>query len=153
MFDDPSNSIVSRSLSSVFTFGTVRQSPYDAGAPGVTMVYRGWDEAFSRSRATNSSAINATSKTNSSKQLGPEGENTPLPMGDGITAPGPVIPENPRNHLRTEAPASSIPMGRESSASFAADSEGEYTDLILCVHGIGQGVRKHQAVDDRNRKS
>lgn len=130
----PNSNVVSQRLSSVFTFGAVRQNPYEPGSPGVTMVYRGYDEALTRSHP-------AVSDTDSKAVSGSkQAEGTPLPMGDGITAPGPAIPEGPRRHLHTNPPGRSASMGRQPSVPYG-ESEGEYTDLILIVHGIGQGVR------------
>lgn len=113
----------------MFSFGAVRPNPYDAGAPGVTMVYRGHDEALARSHPH--PHPNAGTATTESVPL-------PMAMGDGVNAPGPAIPESlsPMKHmrLRTEPDQNGRP-----STPFN-ESQGEYTDLVLIVHGIGQGV-------------
>lgn len=87
------------------------------------MIYRGYDEALGRSRP-------ASDDPAKSRQISPA-------LGNGVGAPGP--------ELSTSLPGSPMfggsSMTMERRSSRVTSDRDEYTDLILMVHGIGQGVR------------
>lgn len=125
-------SLVSQRLSSIFTFGSAKVSPYEAGAPGVTMIYRGYDEAYARSHPV--APENGEVKGKDSRDV-----IDSLPLGDGVNAPGPSVVQRDRD----VPPLSPIAPGPDTPLTLRElpPPEDEYTDLILIVHGIGQGVR------------
>lgn len=129
-------SALSQRLGSVFGFRP-KASIYSASNPSITTIYRGYDEAH------------AHSQRQSGTPLCDKESTQPIPTGDGINAPEPTVgdgtvppPGLPRsrssfkskNALNVRARLNS--MARESE--FGEDDE--VTDLILIVHGIGQGV-------------
>jgi len=86
------------------------------------MIYRGYGEALRRSRAPSNDRA----------------KDAPIspPSGDGVSAQGPDAAIS-----LAESPASgesSITL--EGEGSRMASDPDECTDLILMVHGIGQGV-------------
>ncbi|KAF8312978.1 hypothetical protein DL93DRAFT_1212391 [Clavulina sp. PMI_390] len=181
----------SQRFSSMFSFGATRQSPYDAGSPGVVVIYRGYDEVRRRMRAAANGLMGtkATAVPNSvtsspitpvpptlrtnSQQRGKlpkvkeasydeieeedeEDDELPLPTGDGIHAPGPDLSSSTASWMPPDPNTPFSPPGQKgqkgsrtsyfnmtsSVASLNADADdgGEITDLILLVHGIGQGL-------------
>lgn len=120
--------------------------------PNSTLVHRGYDAAVSaheaasgpslltttRKEATPSSPISDSGGGGEDIRVSPKQEEERVKRADSSAA-------RPRKRGRTED-------WRRSPTPVGNDDEGDVTDLILIIHGIGQGVRFQSSISLRIRE-